>query len=82
MIGSRQPRITKPTGMSLAQFTRNLSASQSQGPPRSADSQTVGPENVGQKRFAADVMVAMSKPVLEEEVLPNQQQPAAAGTGS
>jgi hypothetical protein len=62
VIGSRQPRVTKPARMSLAQFTRNLTTSESDAPSPCAGGEMADPESVGQKRFAANVMVAMSKP--------------------
>jgi hypothetical protein len=64
--------------MSLAHFSKNLMPSESQGLPDCVGGTTedVGLESVGQKRFAADVVAAMSNPALEfnEEVaeLPKQ----------
>jgi hypothetical protein len=64
VIGSRQP---KPARMSLAQFSRNLISSESHNRPDYASSTAngVGLERIGQKRFAADVVAAMSIPALQ-----------------
>jgi len=77
VVGSRQPK-TKPR-MSLAQFSRNLISSEPQDHPDRAISTTEGAglESIGQKRFAADVVAAMSNPILEssdeaEETLTRQ----------
>ena len=64
VMGSRQPSATKPKRMSLAQFSKNLMSGESQGQPDCVDSITEGAglESVSQKRFAADVVAAMSNP--------------------
>jgi len=63
-MGNRQPSATKPKRMSLAQFSKNLMSGESQGQPDCLGSSTEGVdlESVGQKRFAADVVAAMSNP--------------------
>jgi hypothetical protein len=87
VIGSRRPRVTEPTSMSLAQFTRTLALSEFQGGPPSVAEATVdiGAEGIGQKNFAADVVGAMSNPALEpnEEVaeLPERQNATAKSKG-
>jgi hypothetical protein len=50
--------------MSLAQFSKNLMSGESQGQPDRVGSTTegVGLERGGPKRFAADVVAAMSNP--------------------
>jgi hypothetical protein len=50
--------------MSLAQFSKNLISGESQGQPDCLGSSTegVGLESGGPKRFAADVVAAMSNP--------------------
>jgi hypothetical protein len=67
MLGSRQTSVTKPTRMSLAQFSENLTSGNSQGRPDCASSTTEGValESPGQKRFANDVVAAMSNPALQ-----------------
>jgi hypothetical protein len=61
---SRQANVTNPTRMSLAQFSKNLMSSESRGQPDCVAGTTegVGLESVGQKRFAADVVAALSNP--------------------
>ena len=75
-------RATKPKRMSLAQFSKNLMPGESQGQPDCVGSATegVGLESVGQKRFAADVVAAMSNPGLKanEEVAELPEQFATA----
>jgi hypothetical protein len=63
-MGSRQPSATKPKRMSLAQFSKNLMSGESQGHLDFVGSTTegIGLESAGQKRFAADVVAAMSNP--------------------
>jgi hypothetical protein len=74
--------------MSLAQFSRNLIASQSEGAPDwvSRTAEGTGLESVGQKQFAAGVVAAMSNPALEcnEEVaeLPKRQFATAKSEAS
>jgi hypothetical protein len=64
VMGSRQSSATKPKRMSLAQFSKNLISGESQGQPDCLGSSTegVGLESGGPKRFAADVVAAMSNP--------------------
>jgi hypothetical protein len=54
MLGRRLPNVTKPNRMSLAQFTRTFISA---GPTVPADQEYPPP-----KRFAADVVAAMSIP--------------------
>ena len=60
VIGNRHLPLTKPTRISLAEFTRNLKPSESPGPVCATIS--IGAESGGRKRFAAGVVVAMSNP--------------------
>jgi hypothetical protein len=64
VMGTRQSSSTKPKRMSLAQFSKNLMSGESQGQPDCVGSATegVGLQSVDQKRFAADVVAAMSNP--------------------
>jgi hypothetical protein len=64
VMGSRQSSATKPKRMSLAQFSKNLMSGESQGQLDFVGSTTegIGLESAGQKRFAADVVAAMSNP--------------------
>jgi hypothetical protein len=54
------PGVTKPTRMSLAQFSKNLAATDSQGRRDcvGAIAEEVGKECVGHQLFAADVVAA------------------------
>jgi len=85
---SRHANVTNPTRMSLAQFSKNLMSSESRGRPDCVAGTTegVGLERVGQKRFAAGVVAAMSNPALEcnEEVaeLPKRQFATAKSEAS
>jgi hypothetical protein len=55
MLGRRLPKVTKPNRMSLVQFSRTFISA---GPTTPADHEYPPP-----KRFAADVVAAMSVPV-------------------
>jgi hypothetical protein len=66
VIGNRQHRVTEPTRLSLAQFSKSLTSRETQAQP-DCDSDTTerfGLESVGQKQFAAEVVAAMSNPAL------------------
>ncbi len=56
--------VSKPARMSLAQFSKNLLSSETAGRLDCADgiTEVAGFEGLGQKRFAADVVAAMSNP--------------------
>ena len=62
MRGSRHTIRRKPTGMSLAQFSRTLTLSEvHSGPDRAGGTrEIIRPEGV--ERFAANVVAAMSNP--------------------
>lgn len=87
MMGSWPPGATKPTRMSLAQFSKNLAASESQGRPDcvGGTADAVGQESVGQQRFAAEVVAAMANPAVKsnEEIteLPHPQLTGAKSKG-
>lgn len=85
MFGSRQPPVTKPTGMSLAEFTKDLTSRNSHGRPACVAGTREGVGPVGQKSFAADVVGAMSNPALEPDVegveLPERQIATAKSKG-
>jgi hypothetical protein len=88
MLGNRQTSGTKPTRMSLAQFSKNLASGESHARPECASSATEGfrQESAGQKRFATDVVAAMSNPAPKsnEEVaeLPERQFTTGKSEGS
>jgi hypothetical protein len=95
VMGRRPPSLTKPKWMSLAQFSKTLMSGESkilmsgesQGQPDCVGDtrEGVGEESVGPKRFATDVVAAMSNPVLEpnEEAaeLPKRQFAAGKSEG-
>jgi hypothetical protein len=55
--------VSKPARMSLAQFSRNFMSSKPAGRLDCAGpTEVAGFEALGQKRFAADVVAAMSNP--------------------
>lgn len=56
--------VSKPTRMSLAQFSKNLMSIEPAGRLDCADgtSEVAGFEGLGQKQFAAEVVAAMSNP--------------------
>jgi hypothetical protein len=66
-MGRRPPSLAKPKWMSLAQFSKTLMSGESQDQPDCVGNTTegVGEESVGPKRFATDVVAAMSNPGLE-----------------
>jgi hypothetical protein len=65
--GSWPPGVTKPPRMSLAQFSKDLVASDSQGRPDCAGGigEEVDQESIGHQRFAAEVVAAMSIPAVK-----------------
>ena len=67
MIGNRHPRAK--ARLSLAEFTRNLTAREFQGPKACAESKIMGngPEDADPKQFASGVVLAMSNPAIECE---------------
>jgi len=86
VIGRRQASVTKPTRISLAQFSKSLMARKSQDRPAVVDStECLGLESVGQKRFAADVVAALSNHAVKanEEIveLPKPQFTTATNEG-
>jgi hypothetical protein len=62
-MGSRQA-VIKPAKMSLAQFSKTLVSCESQGGKEcvSGTIKSVDLESLGEKRFAAEVVAAMSTP--------------------
>jgi hypothetical protein len=62
VIGSRQPRVIKPRRVTLAQFSNGLLSDELQGRQECLGNapDDLGPDFVGQKRFATDVVAAMS----------------------
>jgi hypothetical protein len=66
VIGRLQPSVTKPTRMTLTQFTKLVTSGESRDRPAcvGGPTESTGQENVGQKQFATDVVVAMSNPTL------------------
>jgi hypothetical protein len=88
MLGNRQTSEAKLTRMSLAQFSKNLASGESHARPECASSATEGfrQESAGQKRFATDVVAAMSNPAPKsnEEVaeLPERQFTTGKSEGS
>lgn len=73
MIRARQPWLTKPARVSLAEFSKSLTSIETQIQPDcdSDTTETVSLESAGRKLFAAEVVAAMSNPALTdgEEVL-------------
>jgi hypothetical protein len=82
-MGSRPPGVTKPRRMSLAQFSKNLAARDSQDPPDcvGATAEGVGKECVGHQRFAADVVAAMAYPAVQSNEV-ELQHPQLTGANS
>jgi hypothetical protein len=65
-IGSRKAGAAKPARTSLAQFSRKLTLNEPQGGPDHVTGTADGVgESVSDKRFAADVVVAMSGPAVD-----------------
>jgi hypothetical protein len=72
VIERRQACVMTPTKISLAQFSKNLMSSESQGRPDCVGATTagIGPQSLGGKRFAAGVVAAMSSPTLGSNPAP------------
>ena len=64
MIGCRPANVTEPTRISLAQFSKAL-VSQGQPVCVVGSTENLSPESGGQKRFASDVVAAMSNPAFK-----------------